>query len=160
MATKKKSPAKKTYCVWADYVRRVYQHVTADSPKQALDIAKKRVECWDPCDSHDSNGFRFSNEVQDLETEEYIAIHGAKNCKTCGSEIVETINASNFREGECGPCEYQRYASQPALLKECETQLENWRMLRNEEWDGSQKGIRDAIEGLQDVLHQTHGFNK
>jgi len=41
----------------------------------------------------------------------------ARTCKTCGSEIVETINDSNFREGECGPCEYQRYKSQPKLLE-------------------------------------------
>ena len=56
MATKKNSRPKKKFCVWADYVRRVYQHVTADFPQQALDIATKRVECWDPCDTHDGNG--------------------------------------------------------------------------------------------------------
>jgi len=37
-------------------------------------------------------------------------------CRTCGSEIVETINDSNFHDGECGPCEYQRYTSQSDLL--------------------------------------------
>ena len=36
-------------------------------------------------------------------------------CTTCGSEIVETINDSNFNEGECGPCEYARYKLQPEL---------------------------------------------
>jgi hypothetical protein len=35
-------------------------------------------------------------------------------CKTCGSEIVETVNDSNFNDGECGPCEYERYKSRPA----------------------------------------------
>jgi hypothetical protein len=160
MTTTKKSPAKKKFCVWADYVRRVYQHVTADTPKQAHDLAKKRVECWDACDWHDNNGYRLSNEVQDLATEEFIAVHGKKHCRTCGSEIVRTINDSNFCDGECGACEYQRYTSQPALMKECETELENWRMLRDDEWNGSQEGTTDAMEGLQNVLHQAHGLNK
>ncbi len=31
------------------------------------------------------------------------------SCKTCGSEIVETVNGSTFRDGECGMCEYTRY---------------------------------------------------
>lgn len=55
------------------------------------------------------------------------------NCKTCGSEIVETINDSNFNEGECGPCEYQRYRSQPELVKKlhelvqmAESVIGNW----------------------------------
>jgi hypothetical protein len=110
MATKKKSPAKKEFCIWADHVERVYQHVEAESPTRAYLIAKKRFDWWESCEQHDSNGYRLSNEVQDLATEEFIAIHGTKNCRTCGSEIVETINDSNFRDGECGPCEYQRYA--------------------------------------------------
>lgn len=32
-----------------------------------------------------------------------------QTCRTCGSEIVETVNGSNFNEGECGPCEYAQY---------------------------------------------------
>ncbi len=40
-------------------------------------------------------------------------------CETCGSEIVESINDSNFHEGECGPCEYHRYRTQPELLHAC-----------------------------------------
>jgi hypothetical protein len=157
MATRKKSPANKIYCVWADYVRRLYQHVTADSPQQALDIAKKRVECWDPCDLHDGNGFRFSNEVQDLATDEFITVHGTKNCKTCGSEIAETINDSAFRQGECAACEFQRYTSQSALLDACETQLENWQALLHEEWDGSTLCIESSIASLQAVIKQAYG---
>ncbi len=117
MATKNTSPAKKKFCVWADYVRRVYQHVTADTPQQAYEIAKKRPECWDTCDWHDNNGYRLSNEVQDLATEEFLPVHGAKNCRTCGSEIVASINDSVFCDGECGACEYERYGSQPELLR-------------------------------------------
>ncbi len=40
----------------------------------------------------------------------------AAHCRTCGSEIVETVNGSTFNDGECGPCEYARYTSQPVLL--------------------------------------------
>lgn len=44
-------------------------------------------------------------------------------CKTCGSEIVSTINDSNFREGECGPCEYRRYSVQPQFADALDTLL-------------------------------------
>src|SRR5436190_1950128 len=44
-------------------------------------------------------------------------------CTTCGSEIVATINNSNFRDGECGPCEYNRYTSQAALLSACKAMV-------------------------------------
>jgi hypothetical protein len=30
-------------------------------------------------------------------------------CKTCGGEIVELVNESLFGEGQCEPCEYDRY---------------------------------------------------
>jgi hypothetical protein len=39
------------------------------------------------------------------------------HCTTCGSEIVATVNDGAFRDGECGGCEYQRYATQPKLLE-------------------------------------------
>lgn len=39
------------------------------------------------------------------------------HCKTCGSEIVETVNDSVFGDGECNACEYLRYKSQPDLLE-------------------------------------------
>lgn len=95
------------------------QHVEAENPKQAYEIAKE-IENWEACDLHENNCYRLSNEVQDLETEEFIAIGGNCHCKKCGSEIVDTINDSNFRAGECGPCEYERYQSQEDLLKACE----------------------------------------
>lgn len=117
----KKPPAKKTFCVWADYVRRVSQHIEAASPKAAYNAAKRKHECWQPCDWHDNNGYRLSNEVQDLSTEEFIPIHGDKNCRTCGSEIAETINESNFPDGECGPCEHERYASKVTAANLLET---------------------------------------
>lgn len=45
------------------------------------------------------------------------ATSSATECKTCGSEIVPTVNDSLFGEGECLGCEYRRYHSQPALLE-------------------------------------------
>jgi hypothetical protein len=110
------SSSPKTFCVWADDVRRVYQHVDAVSAKKAYELAKRQPECWQPCDCHDTNGYRLSNEVQDLESEEFVRIDGDTHCKTCGSEIVETSNNNNFNEGECGPCEYERYTLVPKLL--------------------------------------------
>lgn len=43
--------------------------------------------------------------------EEWIS-NNVQHCTSCGSEIVETINDSNFHDGECGSCEYERYKSQ------------------------------------------------
>jgi hypothetical protein len=47
---------------------------------------------------------------------EWIGNNAPDLCQTCGSAIVWDVNESNFVEGECGPCEYQRYGSQPKLL--------------------------------------------
>lgn len=47
---------------------------------------------------------------------EWIANNVSIFCTTCHSEIVETVNASNFPDGQCGPCEYRRYQSVPLLL--------------------------------------------
>lgn len=45
-------------------------------------------------------------------------------CKTCGSEIVETVNDGVFRGGECDACERLQYESQPDLLEACYAALE------------------------------------
>jgi hypothetical protein len=45
-------------------------------------------------------------------------------CKNCGSEIVETVNDSLFRDGECDACEFQRYRTQPELLEALDYLLE------------------------------------
>lgn len=58
-------------------------------------------------------------------------------CKTCGSEIVESVNDSAFRDGECGRCEYKRYRSQPELLAAC----------------------RAMVSGIPDELMDTHLLN-
>lgn len=160
MKTTRTSPAKpsanKRFCVWADYIRRVYQHVEASSPQEAYRLAKESGN-WDFCDWHDNNSYRLSNEVQNLETEEFIAIDGNSHCKTCGSEIVETINDSNFHGGECGACEYQRYQSQPDLLDACYTALDEI-----EQWDDVMGGSEDprtqeAIDALKEATKKAHG---
>lgn len=63
--------------------------------------------------------------------EEWISNNVPTQCSTCHSEIVSTINDSCFRDGECGACEYRRYASQPELLtiaeafrQECSDQVQ------------------------------------
>ncbi|HZZ28994.1 MAG TPA: hypothetical protein VFE46_13415 [Pirellulales bacterium] len=45
-------------------------------------------------------------------------------CRTCGSEIVETVNDSVFRDGECDSCERVRYESQPDLVYALDMLLE------------------------------------
>ena len=45
-------------------------------------------------------------------------------CKTCDSEIVETVNDSQFGDGECNGCEYLRYQTQPALAEALDELLE------------------------------------
>lgn len=112
-------PASRTFCVWADRNRRVYQEVDAASPEEAYRLAKENPGGWQPCFEHEGSGYRLSNDVRDVETDETFTVGVVNHCKTCGSEIVETVNESAFREGECGPCEYRRYRSQPALLAAC-----------------------------------------
>ena len=79
------------------------------------------------------------------------------HCTKCGSEIVETINDSEFRDGECGICEYARYKSQPDLLRACGLALEE--ILQ---WDqvlgGSEDPrTREAIAALKAAIAQANG---
>jgi hypothetical protein len=112
MATTETSPAKKTYRVWADHIRRMFQDVEAANPAEAQEIARGQPECWENCFEHEDRGdYRLSDEVQNTGTEKYHWIHDSTHCKTCGSEIVDDINDSHSRKGECGPCEHERYRS-------------------------------------------------
>lgn len=112
-----KSPAKKKYLVKGEDVHPIYQEVEAESPEQAWHIADEQPDFWEHFFEHDRDGIRISHEVQDPKTGEIFRIDGYSACSCCGSEIVETINDSHFRDGECGSCEYERYKSQPRLLK-------------------------------------------
>lgn len=126
MTRKQTSPAKKTYCVWADRVTRVCQAVEAETPEQAYDLAWERPECWRHSDGREARDeYRLSNDVQLEGTGDYFTVVDVEHCETCGSEIEETINESNFGDGECGPCEYGRYKSQPELLTAAEDALED-----------------------------------
>ena len=80
-----------------------------------------------------------------------------ENCKTCNSEIVETVNDSLFREGECGACEYHRYQTQPALLDACELAFDEIA-----QWDELMGGSEDprtahAMEALREAINKAYG---
>jgi hypothetical protein len=126
MKTSKTAPASKQYCVWADCIRRVYQDVEAASPEEAYRTARQRPDAWVFRIEHERNCYALSDEVTDLATWELLPVRGtpATPCKTCGSEIVETVNDSTFCDGECGPCEYERYQSQPILREHLRTLIE------------------------------------
>ena len=107
-------PAEKTFCVYAD--RRVFQQVEAITPEEAHRLAQLYPGDFEPC-SHDIESFEMCPFVMDLESGEDVRVGSpAATCETCGSEIVETVNETFFREGQCGACEYARYAASGELL--------------------------------------------
>jgi hypothetical protein len=67
-------------------------------------------------------------------------------CRTCKSDIVQSVNEGVFRDGECEYCERRRYESQPLLLEACYAALE----LRCPDGDDHESGtfavIQDAIQ--------------
>lgn len=69
---------------------------------------------------------KYVNRIPDGDTGDWICqeCDTGVYCKTCGSEVVETVNDSAFRDGECGPCEFARYKSQPELLAHLENIIE------------------------------------
>jgi hypothetical protein len=157
-----KSPAKRPYCVWADYVSRVYQEVDATSPQRAFRLAQRQPGRWQNCfEFEDSDSYHLSNQVQDVETEERFVIGRVDYCcKTCGSEIVEIVNESNFKEGECGPCEYARYKSQKELLEALKSLREDIRMLRDGEWvpdRENDKACNASIYLADDAIDKAYG---
>lgn len=81
-AKKTSSPAQKDYCVWADCNRRVYQYVSAASPEEAHRIAQENPEGWESCFEHEDDGYRVSDDVQDSETQEFIAVGEKSHCMT------------------------------------------------------------------------------
>lgn len=112
--TKKTSPATpqatRRFRVYATDV--LFQDVEAVSADEAHDIAEEDP-CFEPC-----GGFlQIEPDVKDLDADTYIRVGAPTSpCKTCGSEIVATVNDGAFRDGECNGCEYERYRSQPQLL--------------------------------------------
>jgi hypothetical protein len=83
------------------------------------------------------------------------------NCKTCGSEINDSINGSNFHEGECGLCEYRRYRSAPDVLRAC-TQLVEMAKSVLHNWENGRLDVAVQNLGLlaaeaKAVLSQAYG---
>jgi hypothetical protein len=118
MTTNDPSPATKTYCVYADYVNRAYQEVTADSPERAFETAEAQPDGWQNCfEFEDRDAYRLSHDVQDSETREFFRLGSPARCKSCAIAIAEGVSDSVFRDGECGGREARRYRSQPALLE-------------------------------------------
>lgn len=83
---------------------------------------------------------------------EWIRNNVPRHCKTCGSEIVDTVNGSTFDDGECGPCEYRRYQSQPKLLalvqtlrQDCSNQVQQYRDDLNEDF-GDPDDLQEQVE--------------
>jgi len=151
------SPATRTFCVWADWNRRVYQEIDATSAEEAYRLAKENPGGWLPCIEHDDNGYRLSNDVQDAETNENVTVGGAQHCKTCGSEIVETVNETFFRDCECGPCEYRRYRSQPALLAAIEYLLKQTVEMDLAHGIALTEGEKEARGKALAAITQAHG---
>lgn len=119
MTTKQTSPATKTFRVWADNMQRVFQDVEAVSPERAHAHAQDNPDDWEQCDEH-YDGIHMSSDVMELATEKYFTVGEHQQCRSCGDDLVEGINDSKFRDGECGPCEYQTYRSRSDLLQACE----------------------------------------
>lgn len=110
MANQTTSSATREFRVYATDT--LYQDVEATSAEEAYRIADE-----DPHFETCGGCLQLDAAVKDLETDEFIrVVAAASHCKTCGSEIVETINDSHFDDGECGACEYRRYRSQSELL--------------------------------------------
>lgn len=108
-------PAPREYCVYA--TQTVCLHVEAKSAEAAYRRAKRKPHDFEPC----GPDLTFDRAVRDVKADEYVHVgSGPTRCASCDSDIVPTINGSNFGEGECGPCEYRRYHSQPGLAKACE----------------------------------------
>jgi hypothetical protein len=107
-------PATREYCVYATQV--VCQRVEASSAEEAYRTATERPHDFEPC----GPDLTFDRAVKDVASDEFIRVGRAPSlCTWCGSEIVPSINDSHFAEGECGPCEYRRYHSQPGLVRAC-----------------------------------------
>ena len=155
METNQTSPAGKTYRVWADHVNRVYQEADAESPQRAYEIARDRPECWQNCDEfEDLNDYRLADDVQDVATRETFTVGGPRHCRTCGGEIVATVNGSLFGDGECGPCEYRRYISQPALLDAAYISLGFVRSWEKEKGVRGPTFLRSTLESVTNDFHE------
>lgn len=146
--------------VFAEDVQPVFQDVEAASVKEAYALASDSPDNWQQYDEHDSHGITLSGEVEDLATDECFRVDGPTHCRTCSDEMADTINESKFGDGECGPCEYRRYCSQPDLLDACYLAQEEI-----EQWDETMGGsddprTKEALDALQSATRKAHGKAK
>ncbi len=126
----------------------LYQTVEAASAEEALRIAEA-TPCFESC----GNSLRIDRDVKDVAADDFIRVGAAaSHCKTCGSEVVVTINDTNFNEGECGPCEYRRYRSQSELLElvrafrqDCSDQIQQYRDDLKEDF-GDPDDLQEMVE--------------
>lgn len=72
------SPAPKTFCVWADCNRRVYQEVEARSPEEAHRLARENPEGWLLCAENEADDYALSDDVQNLDTREFTTINAQR----------------------------------------------------------------------------------
>ncbi|MGL4555393.1 MAG: hypothetical protein ACRC33_29850 [Gemmataceae bacterium] len=143
-------PAPREFCVYATDV--LFQNVEASSAEEAYRLADEDPRSFEPCGSC----LALDRDVKDVEADEYVRVGPpAAPCKTCGSEVVATVNGSNFAEGECGACEYRRYATQAELLalasafrQECSERIQQYRDDIKEDF-GDPRDLRERVRYWQ-----------
>lgn len=103
------------------------QHPQRRRILDALTKLREVIEYWDEDDveSYPPGLPSFDEFVAELRGK-LLAIEWRHrpSCKSCGSEVVASVNDSTFGDGECGGCEYRRYRSQPSLLAAARTALD------------------------------------
>ena len=75
-------------------------------------------------------------------------------CLTCGSEIVETINDTNFRRGECGPCELACYMACGDLVQAATAAIDYIRQ------DGVGLDKAETIDLLQSAIARSYATER
>jgi len=156
MATKKKkSPAKKDFCVYA--TESLYQHVEATSAEEAYRIAEK--DWFEPC-----GDLEFEPDVQDLETHEFIRVGEAApetesqdGIKTTGNFMVHGKNGERIA---AFACESDRRIFDAALpVREASQKLYDAinRYLMGTPASEEQDEMVDAMNELEAAWHRADG---
>ncbi len=76
-----------------------------------------------------------------------LIVYDGNSASSTAIATVEPRDSEDEREANARLIE-----SAPALLLECQTQLENGRMLQTGQWDGGAEGIQAAIASLETVI--------
>ena len=75
-------------------------------------------------------------------------------CLTCGSEIVETINDTHFRRGECGPCEFACYMACGDLIEAATSAIDYVKT------NGLGFGQAETIDQLQSAIARSYATKR